>query len=747
MTRALSLQLCCAFAATAASSAAPVLVNNSAPRTTLGGEIVDSHNGGLVIFSGGRYLLFGVGYGGCAEQRDGCSNSSAGACGFGDNATVSVYSSPDLSQSSWSLERADVLPTPPGQQRGTVSRPSLVFCPHTGLWLLFWNFANATDGGGGQFSLAVASAGDPLGPFSLVAAPIDMPHAFIGDFTVFVDEAENATAWVYYTTWDENVLGQLFLARLDNSFTRLAAPLESIGPLFSGLGLMESPQMWRRDGGDYYFLAGHGCCFCFEGSDLFVFTAPSVRGPYTARGASGCDYTLPAPHVSVASHGCLRDGVCYTSTLQAEFAYAFAVGAQRVLVWDRWQHAPDGLKGHDGELWLPVEYAADGALLPVQPVATWTLDVPAPAAPPPCSMNGVLDAGGACVCDAGWRGADCSSLALLPAAPLNTQSQAYLNASDNSWGISILAQPIDGIFHGFMTELQNNCSLAEYGIASRILHVTSPAPEGPFSVADVALPAFAHNSQAVIDTDGASLLFHIGYSFPPGCDNVACPHGGGGGPVTNKSCSYPSAKGASVARSLSPSGPWERVPFILPDNQTNPSALVLPNGTIVVTARRWNGSVPVYVSTTGWRGPYLERAPADVVLVPPAPPPPTAPFDEDPFLYFDARGGWHMLTHRQPLGDYCAPTGPEASDCRCAGGHMYAESVDGPWYVDTRLVFNCSLAVAGDPAGVRLHARQRPTLLRREGQCDLLFTGASTDPVSQYYSSFSMVARVDCLPA
>ena len=81
----------------------------------------------------------------------------------------------------------------------------------------------------------------------------------------------------------------------------------------------------------------------------------------------------------MASHGCLlANGVMYTSTLQAEFAYAFEAGAQRVLVFDRWQHAPDGQKAHDPEYWLPVEYAPGGGLLPLRRTDAWTLDAPAP---------------------------------------------------------------------------------------------------------------------------------------------------------------------------------------------------------------------------------------------------------------------------------------------------------------------------------------------------------------------------------
>jgi len=175
---------------------------------------------------------------------------------------------------------------------------------------------------------------------------------------------------------------------------------------------------------------------------------------------------------------------------------------------------------------------------------------------------------------------------------------------------------------------------------------------------------------------------------------------------------------------------------------------VLADGTIVVTARRWEAGVPTFVAKS-WRGPYVAQPVAPVVLVRAGAPAADAfsPFDEDPFLYENA-GGFHMITHRQPNGTNCPPVGNDSSDCRCAGGHMYtANLTGGPWFVDLDLAFNCTLAVAGAPAPLKLHARQRPTVLfppRGAAACPLLFTGASTDPVSQYYSSFTMVQEIDC---
>lgn len=270
--------------------------------------------------------------------------------------------------------------------------------------------------------------------------------------------------------------------------------------------------------------------------------------------------------------------------------------------------------------------------------------------------------------------------------------------------------------------------------------MTAPAPAGPWSVAGVALHKFAHNPQVVRAADGSWLLYHIGMPTPASCEgpSEACPG--------SHSAACAGAQGTSVARATSPYGPWERVPFILPDNETNPSAIVLADGTIAVTARRWEGGVPIYTAAS-WRGPYVAAPKAPIVLVragAPAAEPHTS-FDEDAFLWENARGEFHMLTHRQPNGTNC-PTGANPTDCDCAGGHMYATTLAGPWYLDLDLVYNCSLNVAG--AATRIAARQRPTLVlpaRNGGEpaCPILFTGAST-AATQYQGSFTMSQGIDC---
>ena len=369
------------------------------------------------------------------------------------------------------------------------------------------------------------------------------------------------------------------------------------------------------------------------------------------------------------------------------------------------------------------------------------------AAPPPaCSLNGAVDASGACACSPGWAGANCSELSLLPAVAF--QSQTYFhpasaagNFTDNSWGISVSRDDNGKLWHGFMTELEGNCSLSSYSVASRILHLVAPSPQGPWTVDGVALAAFAHNPQVVRDIDGAWLHFHIGLQQPPACNPVCV-----GGKSPNTTGCNPSDKnshGTGVARAVSPYGPWERVPYILPNNETNPSAVVLPNGTILVTARRWLGGVPIYMANS-WAGPYTLLPLVSVVPVGEGDP---AVFDEDPYLWQN-EFGWHMLTHRESAGSAgtCSATLP-TTECRCTGGHMYAlDPVAGPWYYDVPPVYNCSLSVEGSAAPLRLWARQRPTLVfpTPDKRCPILFSGASTDKVSQYYSSFTMYQEFDC---
>ena len=65
-----------------------------------------------------------------------------------------------------------------------------------------------------------------------------------------------------------------------------------------------------------------------------------------------------------------------------------------------------------------------------------------------CSLNGVCHQG-QCRCDAGWGGARCQTLQLLPAAPSN----GYRQPNRSSWGGSVLRE--GDTFHMFVEEIVN----------------------------------------------------------------------------------------------------------------------------------------------------------------------------------------------------------------------------------------------------------------------------------------------------
>ena len=53
-------------------------------------------------------------------------------------------------------------------------------------------------------------------------------------------------------------------------------------------------------------------------------------------------------------------------------------GGATEFVWtgDRWQQAPDGVKGHEGQFWAPLRFAADGSLRDVAWLDSFDLVVP-----------------------------------------------------------------------------------------------------------------------------------------------------------------------------------------------------------------------------------------------------------------------------------------------------------------------------------------------------------------------------------
>ena len=374
-----------------------------------------------------------------------------------------------------------------------------------------------------------------------------------------------------------------------------------------------------------------------------------------------------------------------------------------------------------------------------------------------CSLNGICSADGACTCDQGWTGSSCDSLDLLPARRVN----GYKIPGRSSWGGSIVKDDDDGKYHMFVEEIVNGCGLNTYARNMRIAHAVSESDnaDGPYHPTNLVTNYSASTPHAVRDPSSGDWLV-----FGTGCGTASClpvpgtdcgkgitaatadlypcpPHSNGttAAPVVGlghaQPCTCPVAGqktpgpecavdwGTNVWRSTSPDGPWELTAPLLdighpklshadgtPVVFANPSGLVLGNGSTVLLFRDYlqnlkfpaTNTIGLAVSKAGWRGPYTKVRPQ---IFPNA--------AEDPHVYRDHRGHWHMLAH-----SLCA----RWPDCPDVGGH--AASVDGvTWRYTTSAAFSTTVAFEGGES-VTFSRRERPELvLDDEGRPSYLVTG------------------------
>jgi hypothetical protein len=155
--------------------------------------------------------------------------------------------------------------------------------------------------------------------------------------------------------------------------------------------------------------------------------------------------------------------------------------------------------------------AGAGAQPPVQALSCATdsdcslngLCVPVqPPLPPPHDRS--------CQCFAPWstRVGDtlgCGRLDTLPGPKLGAYGQRPHIAS---WGGNAILH--GGLYHLFVSQMTENCGLANWGSNMEVAHATSPNATGPYIKVEVAIPAPSTNPQAIVDAAGDWWIFHIG---------------------------------------------------------------------------------------------------------------------------------------------------------------------------------------------------------------------------------------------
>jgi hypothetical protein len=330
-----------------------------------------------------------------------------------------------------------------------------------------------------------------------------------------------------------------------------------------------------------------------------------------------------------------------------------------------------------------------------------------------CSLSGVCNEAGACVCDAGWRGAACSELNLAPADPRD----GVIAWPTSSWGGVAVRDPVDDtLFHFFYSRFLGGCGLLCWVNASECVRATGASAAGPFADAAVVSGVFCHNPTIRRAPDGTFVLFHIGQDDPgrvPACGSASytC--------ASNQPPPLPTDGRAFLTYMSAPhpAGPWTplgRAAFTGNGSGwlgwvSNPSVHFFANGTALLAFRAkvmpggGGGSTPVGTEVIGlasapsWRGPYRLLVGAPIVTA-----------HEDPHVWADARGNLHLMSHGNTNHWF---TSPERL---------------GDWTLAVTPAYNFSFAWANGSQALALR-RERPQLFFSEDRMTpLVFTTGVT---------------------
>jgi len=274
-----------------------VTINNTAPRLDNTGTIMDAHDCSIRILPNGTYIMHTIEYGLCdAPTNFGC-DQTADHCGFRDNHNVTIWTSNDLSSGSWNyVGYAFDLTSRPA---GLIFRPDAIYNPNTGLWVLWYNQATP----GNVYVSCVSTS--PFGPFTNFSITNVTDSTYTGgDFHLFIDP----TTQEGYVIWTAmaNLPGQDHKIRINKLTPDWLGITSDPAYIFNdnapSTTFNEAPMViYDYEHQQFITTFGHCCCFCHQGSGLFVHTATTPMGPWTAA-TSVYDIACQAPPTPVPSN-------------------------------------------------------------------------------------------------------------------------------------------------------------------------------------------------------------------------------------------------------------------------------------------------------------------------------------------------------------------------------------------------------------------------------------------------------------
>ena len=302
-----------------------------------------------------------------------------------------------------------------------------------------------------------------------------------------------------------------------------------------------------------------------------------------------------------------------------------------------------------------------------------------------CSLNGFCNLSH-CICEPPWSGSTCSVLQELPIEFPQGYGQ---DPPLISWGGSLLTDAETSNHHLYVTAMTNSCPLAKWQTNSRIEHAVAKSLSEPFKFSNVAVNTWATNPATVALADGRFALFHIGKGDGPQdggehCDNSI--------PTLSD---FRHRKGSSIHISASPGGPWHPLLNNSLGNCNNPAPWQHTNSTLYVVCAKEN--YHVLKAADRIEGPWLDVS--DIKINSRN----KNIFHEDPFLWVDIRGNWHILFHAYSIEE-------DRSQCRnsTVSAHMFSK--DGhDWHLG--LGYPYTTQVRTNKQTITVSTRERPKLL------------------------------------
>ena len=366
----------------AGASSRSVTIYNDRPRYDVSGNLVDAHDGNIVYHSG-IFYLYGEAYGNLTGRmfRDGA---------WGAAPQLAVYTSPDLT--AWTYRGGLFNASVPATPAFTKWIPTVLFSPACECFVLWfgsggWGVATSADGI--HFALQSSAQTSRLG------------GSTDGTGLLLDDDGAGYIAFAALSTGGALGGGHLV------SIERLAPDLLSSSKVnvtgFFPLDYTESPSLFKR-AGRYYALLSSCCCACRGGSGLAVFSAPSVQGPWELQQAPRPDINCGAAGLDICGAFGARTAGRADLVWNAQWWSVSEIptaggGTTLLLNGRRWLSGAgnnascDDMCYNDGrpfapcvnanyelrddlDVWYPLEFAADGTILPLHPLPSFTLDLP-----------------------------------------------------------------------------------------------------------------------------------------------------------------------------------------------------------------------------------------------------------------------------------------------------------------------------------------------------------------------------------